>query len=495
MADLFDTLAGAAGHGVDRPALNAYITAGQAQAGLRTAQTEEALANAENLRREQAAQDGLEEQLTQMYVQQGMSYDQANANAKGLGAVMKSHFGNYQQAASGALDALKLQAGTKLLDPNTAPDAAIRADQVLNPGANPYQVDQGQLIPRMQQNGQSGPPTVFQTPGSQATQSAQTALAGLHGAQAAAGGFNPHAGGAGGPIDPAMVDYGAYMLHKTGKMPALGMGSGPARTAIITAAAQLAQREQNGEDITNPGYDQAIQNGQDYTAAGRALGSFAGGPLGNQARALNNSTGHLRLFEDTFTALNNGDIPLVNSLSAKWKQATGQPAPTTLQAMASIIGPELTKILTNTNAGTGEERANFAANAGSLANSPDQMGDAIHAIRGMLGRQATDLALQYHGATGRNDFARRYLQPDVANDLQLTPDAAAQVAGPGGVTAPATTPTPAGPGVGGATPPAPGGPPAGPAAGAAPAEGTTAINRATGKRIVWHGGKWQPVTQ
>jgi hypothetical protein len=488
--DLFDALSGAAGHPVNRPALNAYITQGQAQAGLRTAQTEEALANAENLRREQAAQDGLEDNLTQMYVQQGMSYDQANANAKGLGAVMKSHFGNYQQAAAGALDALKTQAGTKLLDPNTPPDAAIRADQVMNPGANPYQVDQGQLIPRMQQNGQSGPPTVFQTPGSQATQGAQTALAGLHGVQAAAGGYNPHAGQGGAPLDPNAIAFGAYQLYKTGKMPALGMGSGPGRSAILAGAAQLANSEAQGQDVSNPGFDTAIANGQDYAAAGRALGSFAGGPLGNQARALNNSTGHLRLFEDTFTALNNGDIPLVNSLSAKWKQATGQPAPTTLQAMASIIGPELTKILTNTNAGTGEERASFAQNAGSLSNAPDQMGDAIHAIRGMLGRQATDLALQYHGATGRNDFARRYLQPDVATDLQLTPDAAAQTVGPGGVAVP---PAPAAAGGGG--PPA-GGPAAStPNPAAAPAEGSTAFNRKTNQRIVFHGGKWQPVTQ
>lgn len=230
----------------------------------------------------------------------------------------------------------------------------------------------------------------------------------------------------GSDADPTAIDFGAYKLYKTNQMTSLGTGSGPARMAILAGAARYAQREAAGEDISNPGYDQAISNGQDFTAGQHALSSFAGGPLGNQTRALNNSVGHLKLYEDTFDALNNGDVQALNKLGNAWNKAFGAPAPTTLQAMGQIIGPELTKILTNTNAGTGEERGQFATTAGGLANAPEQTKDAIDKVRGMLGRQAADLALQYHGATQRNDFAKRYLAPDVAEALQLNPDTAAQ---------------------------------------------------------------------
>lgn len=477
MADtqgLFDAFAGAFNHPVNRPALNAYITQGQAMAGLRTAQTEEALLNAQRMQEQEDARS----QLRDTFVNNGMKPSDAE-EATRLAIINN---GDAVKALDTLLAQRKLSNTDIVSDPhklNTPEQTA--AFQGLSGKPLDYQTVPGNyaVAPGIT------PPKVLQTPQAAATTAEQNALAGLHNAQASAGGFNPHTGaGAGGPIDPAMVDYGAYMLHKTGKMPALGMGSGPARTAIITAAAQLAQREQNGEDITNPGYDQAIQNGQDYTAANRALGSFAGGPLGNQARALNNSTGHLKLYEQTFAALQNGDLQFINSVDNAWKKATGQPAPTTLQAMGNIIGPELTKILTNTNAGTGEERAQFSQTAGNLANAPEQTGDAIKAIRGMLGRQAADLALQYHGATGRNDFARRYLQPDVATDLELDPTTSQQTA-PGVVpgAAPAAAPAGAGP------------KPAAAPAGGAPPEGATAINRSTGQRIVFRGGKWQPLTQ
>ena len=436
---LFDALSGAAGFPVNRPALNSQIANGQALAGLRTAQTQEALFNAQRAQEEQDASS----QLEQAYIQNGLKPSDAHLAA----TISISNHGNAVQALQTLQEQRKLANTDIVSDPNQlntpAQTAAFQglSGKPLDFQTVPkeYAVNPGITAPQVQQ-----------TPLGAAETGAQNAFAGLHNAQTAAGGFNPHAGGAGAsPMDPQAVAYGAYMLYKTGKMPSLGMGAGPARAAIISGAAQLAQQEASGQPVANEGFDQAIANGQDYTAAGRALGSYAGGPLGNQARALNNTTGHLRLYENTFNALQNGDLQFVNSVDNAWKKATGQGAPTTLQAMGSIIGPELTKILTNTNAGTGEERAQFAQNAGNLSNSPEQMGDAIHAVRGMLGRQAADLALQYHGATGRNDFSKRYLQPDVATDLELNPDTLQQPGGPGG------GPPPAAPG------PAPAGGPAG----------------------------------
>ncbi|MFI5114703.1 MAG: hypothetical protein ACHP7J_06115 [Terriglobales bacterium] len=225
-------------------------------------------------------------------------------------------------------------------------------------------------------------------------------------------------------LDPNAIDYGSYMLYKTGKLPSLGMGSGQARMAMIAGAQRLSAQEAQGQDISNPGYDKAISQGQDFTAAGRSLGSFAGGPLGNQTRSINNVVGHLSLMENLFTGLKNGDTQVVNKLGNEWTKQFGGPAPTNVQTAASFIGPELVKILSNSGTtGTEEERQEFSKTAASLANAPEQTAGAISTLKNMLGRQATDLAVQYHGATGRSDFASRYINPDAAKYLELSPNA------------------------------------------------------------------------
>jgi len=225
-------------------------------------------------------------------------------------------------------------------------------------------------------------------------------------------------------------------------MPAMGMGNGPARMAMMSRAVELSKMQgPNGEPYSNPQFDQMIANGQDYTAAGRALNTFAGGPLGNQVRSINNVVGHLQLMEQLFGALQNGDVQGLNKISSAWKKAFGSEAPTDIQTAASFIGPELTKILsTNGSTGTAEERQEFANTAANLANSPEQTSGAIHTLKGMLSRQMTDMALQYHGATGRSDFARRYVAPDVANYLEINPEGAPPNAmPPTGAPAPAST--------------------------------------------------------
>jgi hypothetical protein len=163
--------------------------------------------------------------------------------------------------------------------------------------------------------------------------------------------------------------------------------------------------------------------------------------------------------ENLFTGLHNGDAQIANKLGNQWNKAFGSPAPTNVQAAAEFIGPELTKILSNNGStGTGEERQGFANTAANLANAPEQTTQAIGTLKGMLGRQLTDMALQYHGATGRSDFTSRYVAPDVANYLDVAPQggpAAAPTPGtatPPPGTSPTTSASPSG-GNAGALPP------------------------------------------
>src|ERR1700761_553638 len=92
---LFDTLAGGFGHGVDRPALNAFVANSQAANGLRTAQTDEALNNAQMQQEEMNAHADLENSLASVTGDDGkpiLGRSQAHLVANKL----KGHFGNAQ---------------------------------------------------------------------------------------------------------------------------------------------------------------------------------------------------------------------------------------------------------------------------------------------------------------------------------------------------------------------------------------------------------------
>ncbi|MGO8847246.1 MAG: hypothetical protein ACLQFI_18310 [Methylocella sp.] len=133
-------------------------------------------------------------------------------------------------------------------------------------------------------------------------------------------------------------------------------------------------------------------------------------------------------------------MQIANKIGAQWKKAFGSEAPTDIQTAASFIGPEMIKILSNNNStGTAPERQEFSNTAANLGNAPEQTSGAIATLKNMLGRQLTDMALQYHGATGRSDFAKRYVAPDVAQYLDVNPEGASAPMAPTGAAPPAST--------------------------------------------------------
>lgn len=197
-----DSLAGAFGHGVDRPGLNAAVANSQARNGLLSAQTEDALLKAQNAISEQAAKTDLEGKFQALYKSQGMDDYTAGTHAAVMAGVLNAGYGNYQQANEGWKNGVAAMQQETVGNPNAPLAARQAADTAM--GHNPYQNVGDQLVPTVQQNVNT--PDVIQTPGSTAIQAGQTALAGLHDVQAAAGGFNPRAAGAGvGVNDPADI--------------------------------------------------------------------------------------------------------------------------------------------------------------------------------------------------------------------------------------------------------------------------------------------------
>lgn len=183
---LFDTLAGGFGHGVDRPALNSFVANSQTLNGLRTAQTDEAIGNAQKIQDESHARAQLENNLANVVGDDGKPLHNPS-QAKLLASEMIGHFGNAKEVLDAYGQAVKNQALSKLGNPDllNTPDQTAAA-----------QVTTGKLI-------EPAPlADNFQTPAGVAINAGQTAQGAarttdtqsqtaLRTAQTAAGGFRP----------------------------------------------------------------------------------------------------------------------------------------------------------------------------------------------------------------------------------------------------------------------------------------------------------------
>lgn len=185
---LFDSLAGATGHPVNRPALNAYVANSQATNGLRSAQTEEALLNAQRSQEEQEASGRLRQDLGQLFGPGNESKANVAADA------MISKFGNAEQAGKFLNDVQQNQFRQTMGDPGQLNSPAQTAAQqgITGKLAGPESVPENFTMPPG-----VNAPDVQQSPQGAAHTASTEAGASLHNAQAAAGGFNPHSGAMG----------------------------------------------------------------------------------------------------------------------------------------------------------------------------------------------------------------------------------------------------------------------------------------------------------
>ncbi len=171
---LADLLSGAAGAPVNRPHLDAFVANSQATNGLRSAQTEEALLNAQRAQDEQVASGQLEE----AFIKAGAR----PADAHLMATAAKMHTGS----AINAMDMFKAHNATILGDPSklNTPDQTAAAQAISGKLEGPQNLPNNYSLPAG-----VAPPTVGQSPQGVAqtadTQS-QTALRGAQTIQAKA---------------------------------------------------------------------------------------------------------------------------------------------------------------------------------------------------------------------------------------------------------------------------------------------------------------------
>jgi hypothetical protein len=472
MADkqsLFDALAGSAGHPVNRPALNAYITQGQAMAGLRSAQTEEALLNAQRAQEEQDANS----QLESAYVGMGMKPSDAHAAA----LISISNHGNAQQALQALQEQRRLAATdvvgdvSKLNTPEQTAAFQQLSGKPLDFKAVP---DQYAVEPGIT------PPVVHASPLGAAKTGEQNALAGLHNAEATnPGAFHP---GAANSVPPdaqaaiaqlvrdnpnlapnlrSLVSNGgwgvAYNLatgHEYGKGPnptaANPGGAVPGTPTQPIAQGGVTPPAVGGAGSANqptPGTGITPAPGVGLQEQAHIRNYYAGGQGMNRVMALGTMADHANLFDEVANQLNNGQFTPSNTIRQLWSRLFGAEAPTDLRTVGSFLGREAIRATVNSGAGTGAERELQVDDSSSPI--------ALHGAANML---RTLGAGQYRNL----DAAARRGGVDIST--LLDPAIRGVFTGQQG-------------------------------GGAGPAEGITAINRTTGQRLIFRGGQWQPLTQ
>ncbi|PDT74121.1 hypothetical protein CO675_26995 [Bradyrhizobium sp. C9] len=161
------------------------------------------------------------------------------------------------------------------------------------------------------------------------------------------------------------------------------------REQVLSAVAQY-----------DPTYDQ-----NSFGSRAKAMRDFATGTQGNAIRSFDVAIDHLDTLQKYSDALKSGDVRLINSLRNKWLTETGSALPTNVQAVAPIVGAEVSKaIIGSNNALADREELRKPL---QIANSPEQISGAIQGYKGLMAGQLKGLKKQYEDTTGKKDFDSR----------------------------------------------------------------------------------------
>ena len=211
------------------------------------------------------------------------------------------------------------------------------------------------------------------------------------------------------PTDPGQIDGPTmdYLYQYWTNSHALPPGYSRNPAMVNTIMGQIAQRS-GVEGKTDA---QILANSQLLKSQQKAENDFTpGGKLGTALLSTNRVVGHLGDYMDIFNGLNNGDMQLVNSAKNRVKGWFGSEAPTDIQAVAPILGDELTKSIVPGGGGV-TERTEFTHNF-STAKSPEQAAGAISKYMNFLKTQVDGTKYAYEQLPSHpTDFESRFLTP------------------------------------------------------------------------------------
>lgn len=421
---LGDILAGIGGNAPNRPALGAAMIQGQAIAGLRTAQTENALLTAQQGIEEASARSQLENAFSGLKNPDGspaMLPSQAHMAAL---AAISAH-----GSATAGLQAV--QEGLKAGNVNTLSNPALLntpAQTAASQGVTGKLAEPAAIAPVYAAPAGTTPHIQVSPVGAAdiADKEAQAKAAGLRGnaqiptdaQMVIAQGIrdNPNLAANVRSLTSQGGWSVAYALFAGHPYP--GMGQGPLGVPTPPAAPGAAPSPHTspnpnlpaGAAGTTPGSlppGATEPNAPFHTppngvtpAPGVSLAEQAairkdfasGGPNSGASRvtSLNTMALHSILFDQVADQLANGQFTPTNSINVMWQRLFGQPAPTNLRLVTDFLGREAIRATVNAGAGTGAERElQIPPNA-----SPETMHSAANTLRSLTGSNLSGLDLR-----------------------------------------------------------------------------------------------------
>ena len=420
---LFDTLAGGFGHGVDRPGLESFVANSQSINGLRTAQTEEALNNAQMQREEMAARAKLEDTLAGTLGPDGtpmFSPSQAHMAAQSF---IAAHGGKVADGIDAYIQMQKAHNTDVLSNPNNLGTPAATAAVAGLKGALPetqevkpnYVVPPGLPAPVVHQTPdeaakaalttmQAQHPELFHTPGAGALdpQTAAEVAEFIRQNPNLAGNIRSLVSSGGAQVvhafmHPESMMPGTSPAQAGSPAPPLGStapGAKPPKPAKVTGvtppepgAPPAPAAPSTQPSAVAPANGVLPAPGVSLHEQGLIRSDFASGLGAKQSSALNTMVQHASLFDQIADQLGNGNFTPTNAIAQTWAKMFGSPIPSNLKIAAGFLGREAVRATVNAGAGTGEEREL----AVSDSSSPDALHGAASTLRSLAGGQLRSL--------------------------------------------------------------------------------------------------------
>lgn len=170
---------------------------------------------------------------------------------------------------------------------------------------------------------------------------------------------------------------------------------------------------------------------QDYPTQMKARQAFtAGGQYNKNLVALDTAAQHINLLKSYATAMQNGDMPSMNTISQAWQKQTGSALPTNFDAIKSTVAAEVAKANGEASLGALEEIQAPLNKSGS----PAQLLGAIQGFQGLLAGKSNALKKEFvsDGLGTEDDFNKKFFTPEAQTMFSAQQQAASPPQAPQG---------------------------------------------------------------
>ena len=190
----------------------------------------------------------------------------------------------------------------------------------------------------------------------------------------------------------------------------------PTMSAQVKAYAEGRQPLPTGFALKSPYFQNMLRmvtqydptfDAVNYNARAKTRADFTSGKSAVTINSMNTALGHLNQLDNAATALNNGDIPALNSVENWFATATGKPAPKNFNAIAGLVAEELTRVYRGVG-GAESDIQRHMADVG-VNSSPEQIRGALYSISELLKSKLDAMGEQYNQGMGTTEDPLRLL--------------------------------------------------------------------------------------